>query len=199
MAKSAKSAALVGANGLSALVRRHGSRPVARALDAEEASVRRWVAGKAEPRPAAREKMLAVYGLVWDGAPATAEPVAEPMATSESRPVATAAPSDEAPRTGAVDAHEEAKATVRQLRAAMDRLEADPLAAAREVAAVATSLTSATRVLGRFSGATDLTAPQILRSSEWRKVSGALIEAVRPFPGALDAIAKALRALDGQP
>jgi hypothetical protein len=95
------------------------------------------------------------------------------------------------------DAKATAEATVRRLEQQLDRLATLGTASARECASVASSLTSATRLLARLSGALDITKSQIERSPHWAGMMATIADALAPYPDAAAAVAKALRASEG--
>ncbi len=94
------------------------------------------------------------------------------------------------------DALSVATATVETLRAALERLRTDQSASPRELGSVASSLTQATRLLAKLTGSLELTEKMIIRAPATARVIKAIIEALRPFPGATEACAQALQKLD---
>jgi hypothetical protein len=82
--------------------------------------------------------------------------------------------------------------TIVILRAELARLGRDPKATARERAAVATSLTSAVRMLSKLDGSNEISEVAICRSKPFRESCKVLKEALRPYPEAARAVARAL-------
>jgi hypothetical protein len=198
-----------------AVVARHGAAAVGRKLRVSEAAVRSWKTGVRKPSPVARAAVEVAYGVPagsWEAeaGPAVGGTVAPPLTTASEAsgpqtphevahpPKADPGPTSE-PATipPAADAKATASATVRRLERELDRLDGDALATARERASVASSLTSATRLLAKLSGALDVTKSQILRSPVWESMTVAIVESLAPWPDASIAVAKALRKLEG--
>jgi hypothetical protein len=198
-----------------AVVARHGAAAVGRKLRVSEAAVRSWKTGSRKPSPVARAAMEAAYGVTagsWEAeaGPAGDGDVAPPSTIAQNAPpsrtpreVALPLKADPGPTSEpafalpAADAKATASATVRRLERELDRLDGDVLATARERASVASSLTSATRLLAKLSGALDVTKSQILRSPVWESMTVAIVESLAPWPDASIAVAKALRKLEG--
>jgi transcriptional regulator with XRE-family HTH domain len=186
-----------GADHFAPIVKRFGAATIARKVGVDESAVRKWSAGKAKPTKEKRAALRKHYGLslaVWSAKKKSA--IAHPELAAPSAPVAKAEPMT-ANADEPLDAATEAAETVRRLMALRDELEHDSGATPKEKAAVAAQLTSATRLLGKFTGATDVTPSQVLRSPSWRELVVIVVNAVRPFPGACDAVAKALRDYEG--
>lgn len=89
------------------------------------------------------------------------------------------------PRSNAVE-------TLRLLRERMAT--AEPA----ELTKIAAAITASSKLLARLDGDFDVTPGQFVRHEHFRPVVNALLEAVAPFPGACEAVAKALRKLDGE-
>jgi hypothetical protein len=167
--------------------------------------------GERAPSAALRERLFEVYGIVAsdfdvpDGV-GSSHPVAPPSTIAQNAPPPRTPPAVvPLPKTSpdATSAEElgDAKTvcaqTVQRLQGELARLDEDVMATSRERASVASSLTSATRLYARLSGALDLTKEQVLRSPHWREVLAVLTDALAPVPGALDAATKALRDFEG--
>lgn len=179
-----------GSDAVAALARRHGFTEIAKRVGVTEGAIRAWASGKSKPLAKARLKLERVFDVVpaWFDEDGAGAPAAPPVAVAPSAPV----PSLE------VDALEQAQSNVRQLRTEVERLVADPSATPRERAGASAALTQATRLLGRLSGATEITVSQILRSAAWRGMITALIDGLRPIPGACEAAGKVLRELESR-
>lgn len=190
-----------GATLAAALCKRVGPSAIARKVALTEAAVRLHATGASTPRPAARKRYAKAYGVPlgdWDDFTAPRSPPRSPPPASESPPPSAPEPSD--PTAVDDEALAVCRDTVARLRRELDRLDADPAGTARERASVSTALVSATRLLARLSGALEVTPTpsSILRSAHWSAVKVALLEALTPIPGALEAMAKALEALEAQ-
>lgn len=95
--------------------------------------------------------------------------------------------------TDPTDARSTAQDTVDRLWRALSRLEGDKHATSREVAAVATSLTSATRLLARLTGSMEVSESQVVRSPAMRRVLAVMLDVLRAeLPGRPD-VAKKLQ------
>jgi hypothetical protein len=160
---------------IDAFVRRHGPLESARRLGVSARTCERWAAGTRQPRA---EELARVLALIE---PSTLQEKNAPLVSE------VAAPDD---------ALSVVTTTVSTLRAELERLRTDQSASARERASVATSLTTATRLLARLSGSLELTEKMIIRAPATARVIKAIIEALRPFPGATEACAQALQKLD---
>jgi predicted transcriptional regulator len=186
-----------GATLVAALSKRLGASAIARKVALTEAAVRSHATGASTPRPGARKRYEKSYGVpsaTWDDFTAPRSPRRSPARASSPAPTA---PEPEDP-TVDDEALDVARDTVMRLRKELDRLDADPAGTARERASVSTALVSATRLLARLSGALEITQSSILRSVHWSAIKVALVDALVVVPGGLEAMAKALRALDGQ-
>jgi transcriptional regulator with XRE-family HTH domain len=200
-----------GAEAFALLARRFGAAEVARQLKRTPGAVSNWAAGRRAPTAAVRRaiaKRYAVDPSLWDTPrppnaaatlrqPAPAVPSRKPVDPRKARRAATHAPAQPEEAGGEEAAESVARDTVRRLRRELDRLDSDPEATSRERASVSTALTSATRLLARLSGALELSPSQILRSQAWRTIVVALVDALRPIPGACDAAAKCLGTFGG--
>ena len=126
-----------GRSALAALIRRHGPTEVARSLGLAPVTARGWASGSAEPRAAGRKKLLDVYGIAWGPKPPKDGTESLLTRTTDVTKMAVAVnpPPAEAQTIAPVDALREAEETVRQLRALVDKLHADPAASAREYTA----------------------------------------------------------------
>jgi hypothetical protein len=100
----------------------------------------------------------------------------------------TKPPVDSAP----VSALDSCKAAVVRAQAEVDRICADKKAQAVDRKRAEDSLMRAIQMLARISGDLELSAATILRSKHWARLMRTLGDALEPFPGALDAAAKAL-------
>lgn len=163
---------------------------VGKLIGASESAVRHYTTGRRTPAEEVRVRIQTVHGIsagLWDVRIAVVAPVAPPVQAEE--PSAAA----EDP----LDAHSVAEETVRTLRGQLAKLDADPEATSRERASVSTALTSATRLLARTSGSFEVTQATILRSPHWVALKAAIVDALAPVPGALDAMQKALEVYEG--
>jgi len=150
-------------------LRRHGPAALAKLLGTTARTVERWADGTRTPNEATQTRVLGI--------------LAAPEAKGGSPPKPAAA--DDDPRKVAAE-------TVRVLQLELARLATDPHATSRERASVASSLTSATKLHARLSGALEITPGQLLRLPVLQQIKNAIIEAARPWPDALLAIADAL-------
>jgi hypothetical protein len=177
-----------------------------RRLECSEASVRAIASGLRVPSRHLRKALQDVYSIApgdfdWKGA---ARAHAEPGKLRTSKPKAPAVPSlgptleASTATLDTTDAKAVTESLVARLTKELDRMDSDPAATPRERASVSSSLTSATRLLARLSGALDVTPSQIMRSPHWRPIVAALVSAVAPFEGASAAVAKALRSFEGE-
>jgi hypothetical protein len=179
-----------GAAKVAELVKRHGARAVGRRIGLSHAAVRKIVEGAA-PRSETREKLRTVYGIPPEAFDVT--PPAPPPATrASSRSAPEGTPASE------VDSRAELVAMVRQLRGELDRLKADPQATSRERAQVVSAMTAALRLVAKLDGAGEITQGQLLRSAAWKRCAAVIVDAARNFPGACEAIGKALRNLEAE-
>jgi len=108
---------------------------------------------------------------------------------------AKAPPIPPLPTIDVTDAKAVTKATIEQLREQLHKLNYDPTASPRERVAVSTALTSALRFFARLTGELDISKSQIVRSQHWLEIMRVLEDALRPFPEAAHAVARALEGL----
>jgi hypothetical protein len=167
--------------------------------------VRATASGARVPSRHLRKALLEIYAVAPADFDASGPPPARAPTSraSASRPDASAVPNRGAvpAAPGALDttdAKAVTEALVARLTKELDRLDSDPEATPRERASVSSSLTSATRLLARLSGALDVTPSQIMRSPHWRPLLAAMVAALAPFEGAAAALAKALRQVEGE-
>lgn len=85
-----------------------------------------------------------------------------------------------------------AAATVDQLRETLKQLSDTDGAQPREISAVATALTAATRLLARLDGTLEITPTMLVRSPAWEELSTGISEALRPWPDAAAAVVEVL-------
>jgi transcriptional regulator with XRE-family HTH domain len=179
---------------LAALVRRHGATELAKKLGTTARTVERWADGSRSPLPRALSR---IKRLLAKGAPTPDAGATPPGRARSQADGGEGGPEAPGGAPVAYDALGVSEDTLRRLRRELDRLEADPLATSRERAAVTSSLTQATRLHARLTGVLELSESAILRAPRWRAIEQVLVAALTPFPEALDAAAKALRAMGG--
>lgn len=91
---------------------------------------------------------------------------------------------------------EAARSAAARAQAQVDRIANDPRAKNVDRARAETSLNAAVKMFAALSGETELTAATILRSKHWLRLMQTVGDALEPFPGALEAVAKALEAVE---
>lgn len=158
------------------------ARDLAAELDApgvDHTAVVRWISGERKPTKPQRAAVATTYGIaepLWD------EPI-------DPAPVVTADPEGD-PAT--VD--ELAGRIARQVERSIRELEHDPAVTPAERDKRLASLTMCVQRLR----AEDLSPAQIIRAPATQRILSAIIEALQPFPDALDAAAKRLAALEAE-
>jgi hypothetical protein len=154
---------------------------VAEEAGVAESAIRHVLSGRRPASRAFRTAIGAAYAIPAHASAWRARGVTEPGAL----------PSD------ILDADIDAKATcadtIRHMTHELARLEKDAEATPRDRAAVATSLTSATRLLARLSGQLEITEAAIVRSHPWRRLMDLLDAVHAVHPEAAKAWAAALR------
>ncbi len=194
-----------GSKAFAYVVRRHGGPTVAGALGRSSGAIRNIAAGRRLPGGALVAAIATAYGIPeadWERPPeegprsgqGAPEAVGPPGAAAEAMPPPEAPSQPEATASEASDPKALAMKTIERLGRDLD----DPDGTPKERATIATAMTSATRLLAKVSGSIELTPSQVLRSPTWRQLQGVVIDALRPYPQALEAISKALRHFDKQ-
>ncbi len=183
---------------LAKVVKRHGASEVARRLGVSEGIVRHWAKGFA-PRSNAREQIEATFGIAAAGwASSESAPPGSPATALFNSPAPLAPAPSPAPAGGAVDAKALVLELLGQLRRALARCENDSGTTARELAQLATSATSAMRLYSRLSGELEISNSQVARSAPFQRIIRVIGEAVSKFPGACQAVERALARELGQ-
>jgi hypothetical protein len=131
---------------------------------------------------------LAVTAPSTRGTPAKAARVQAGAQRSRGARKAT----QEVEQLGPLDPRREAEDAVRRARRHLDQLEGDAKVSPRERAAATAALTSTIRVLARIAGDLPVTEEQIVKSPTWRAILGRLEVALKQYPEACRAMAKAL-------
>jgi len=176
------------------LVLRSSHAALARRLGVSEASSRAMAAAQRKPGEGVRVKLeaLGIPSESWDASPRR-RPGRRPPAAPPA-PTSAAVPASSEPVTPL----EVTRDTIARLQRELDRLDQDPLATAQQRAGVSSALVSATRLFARLSGALDVTREQLLRSPHWRPLMGAIVAALEPFEGAVEAVARTLRDFEAE-
>jgi hypothetical protein len=99
---------------------------------------------------------------------------------------------------GPLELRTETLLAIQRHRAEIEHLEADKKATPRARQFAATALNTALRLLAKIDGTGDVTVSQILRSPAWRRCSKAMLDTLRRFPGAAEAVGKTMRELEAQ-
>lgn len=175
---------------------------VAKKTGVARGTIRRLVNDDGKCKTLLRNRLAKAWGIpvrLWDTAP-LAEPADNSSQThARTRPpiVKAGEPQGESPGPIVpVDTASSVNATIGRLQKRLDALMADPNATAKEQELVERSLHNALRLKARLEAPKGpMTAASIVRSPAWQDVMRTAIEALRPFPGAFDALANALEAL----
>lgn len=173
-----------------------GQVAAARALGVSQGQLSKILAGTKQASPEFQRKALELYSVPLEdwGRAAGAVGVA---ATDPARPRAPRPPAPDAAEAGTV-ASVRAKAARMEamVQDLLDAVGADgstPLEQARVMASAASTLA----LLGKLTGEVlELSERQILRSPAWRRVEGAVLEALGDHPAALEAVVGALARLE---
>lgn len=202
----------VGSLAFAEVVRRQGPAEVGRALKRTSAAVSNWAAARRSPKREVREAIASAYGVPaedWDKPAPSVVPASAPQEAPQPAPVPTPAvakgeampPSPSNAQETPEEAPEAASVVAEQLadlRREQRRLATDPKATTRERVQNNAALTAVTKLHAKLSGSLELTPSQVLRSPVWRSLQTVLVEALRPWPDAMAAAAKALRAFDAK-
>lgn len=161
-------------------------------------TIRRLVNDDGKCKTLLRNRLAKMFGIpvgAWD-TPALAEPGSAPL-SSTFRPAGVPKAEDkEPPPLQLVDTTASVNATIGRLQKRLDALMADPKSTAKEQELVERSLHNALRLKAKLEAPKGpMTAASIVRTPAWQDVMRTAIEALRPFPGAYDALANALEAL----
>lgn len=160
-------------------VDRVGSSRVAKKLGVAESAVRFWRDGQLPSKRSAGKIFESFSGsrAKQDQKAVSPSPTSPPTAPVEKGEVIV---------VGADDPRENAVATLRILRRALEN------AASEQIPSLANAVTSSSRLLARLSGALDVTEAQVLRSAAWAKLVKVVKEVLEAFPGAPAALDKAM-------
>ena len=187
---------------VAALLRRHGPTELGRLLGVSARAVELWAAGERSPRPKHLLTIAAMLGQPLAGARGTRGGQAAAQRASKRPgkapdPVPSApAAALEAPRLPAgpgsdeIDPRAVARETVRTLQRALEGLEEDEGATARERATLGTALIAATRLHARLCGELEVTMASIVRSSAWGRILRAFETVFERHPEAKAALAE---------
>ena len=174
---------------LVAAVERHGGTTVATAVGVTEGAIRFAARGSTSPKAAVREKLAELFGIpveAWDRPALVTAPTPSPKVANRG----ARGPDGAAGGVTHADPRANAEETLRVLRKLLAEAEADA------IPEIARAITQSSRLLAAMTGQFELTTPMILRSHAWRGVKAAIVEALAPLPGALQAVATALEVLD---
>ena len=171
-----------------AAVKRSGSSAVARKLGVSEAAVRAWAAGERKPKGKSAEAILEKLGGIVSAAVVIGPPILPPRLTDATPDVQSLRTPSAPPSSDSDDPRANAVATLRVLRAALEK--ADPC----DVPSLANSITSSSRLLARLSGQIDVTESQVLRSAAWTKLRRIIGAVLAEYPGAIERLDAALEA-----
>ena len=151
---------------------------------------------------AAREKLAELFGIPvasWD------EPYVAPPIVAPIRPQPPALPAPVPTEAGSTipnplaqpqaaptvaDPVADASEALRRLR---ERLDTAPAEMLPELSG---KLIQAAKLVASLTGQFQLTTAMILNAPAWREVKGPMLDALSPVPGALEALAKCLEALE---
>lgn len=84
---------------------------------------------------------------------------------------------------------------LRRVRKLMADAEADPLATYRDRSALLTTAGTVAKLLGQLTGEFAVSEASIVASPQWRRVEGAIVAALTPYPEAAAAVALAVEGL----
>lgn len=172
---------------LAELGRRHSAAALAEKAGVSETSLTRAMKGEVQARGPMRialERFWSIPRGLWDDPPAKA-----PVGPVSRRKTVAPAP---APRLSAGSSLDD---DIARQRARLDQLLSDPKALTKEVDLVEKALDRALKLKAKIEKPADMTTMAILRSPQWASMMATLIEALRPYPGAYDALASALEKL----
>lgn len=167
-------------------------RAIARAVGINQETLRGLLSGSS-PRHSTREKFRDRFKIPvehWDL-------LARDKLTKRAPKPLRVAPSyaeNEKARPAPLDALGTVQEEIVELRLERERMKNDPSATATDRAKVATALATATRMLAQLAGGKDITISQILRSRHWREVMQFVVDTLRPWPDALEALSAGLAA-----
>lgn len=188
-----------GAKTLRAICGRATIAAVATKAGVQESAIRHVLRGRRTPSRKFRTALGSAYGIALDAWSPSAAPEPGRQASAPA-PLARGANGATVPQGEPTAPDLDAKATctdtIRRLALELERLDSAPDATSRDRAAVASSLTAATRLLARLSGQLEVTQVQIVRSAPWRHLMDLLDEVLAHHPKAASEWAAKLRAED---
>lgn len=167
-------------------------------LGVNVSTVSRVVGGKLPASPRFRQKALECYSVpldAWDEAASTGS-------SQSSRRGAEASPGSKAPGTTRPVSAEQVKAQARRLRTMVESLldgldsSSAPLERAKVMASAASTLQTLRKLTGNDVG--EVSEARILRAPAFKRVVEALIETLKPWPDALNAVSKCMKELESE-
>lgn len=164
-----------GSRELGDLCVQYGPTAIAKKIGVTSKAIHFLATGKRSPSPTTRIRLAKTYALAverWDEPPPEAAPLAIP-----------APPKLEPTQSTIV----EAEANLAAAKAARDRALADPNASHRDRSSAAAAVDRAIRSLSDARGEADISEARIANSPAWARLSKAVVEALKPVPGALQA------------
>lgn len=157
---------------------------IAEKLGTDKSTVGFWRSGQRTPKPAARERIQVVFGIApeaWDRRPVGASNVTR----------AAPKPRGETSRESTL---ETTLWMIGELRSQLEEEDLPP----SERRGLTDNMTKLLALRGRLEEKGELLESRIvLEHPTWKRIEGALVEALRPFPEAAEAVAAALGDLEG--
>jgi transcriptional regulator with XRE-family HTH domain len=167
---------------LNRAIARYGCATIARQVGLSEGALRQAAKGDTRPRPGPRAKLLELYEIPiesWERPPPPPAPVPVPDTTE---------------RVHAEGDHQDPRAnTIETLRVLRERLASAP---PEDVPEISRAIVQSSKLLAALSGQFEMTPAMVLRAPAWRIVKLAIIDALAQIPGSLEAMARALEALE---
>ena len=187
---------------MQALAERHSGRSVAEKAKIAERTLRRILAGS-KVKSEVRRQLKKAWGIDaqnWDLPPGSVGALDRSGGPRKANARVVSASGEGATIEKRKVARPPVKASgsldedIARQRQRLADLLSDPNALTKEIDLVEKALDRSLRLKAKFEKPVTLTTGMILKSPEWVSLMRTVIEALRPFPGAYDAVASALEA-----